>query len=156
MAARVPDDEGKLGMMQMTIANSDAWWSGLQVKTYWTADEAVQEWTPAPGHPGIEHTAYDDGMVAQQIYAHCAFLAAAATATLEEGHWRIEPASRFAIASADLLTSPPAPANQPLTIRARIHEVHPTKIVVTCVLRVNDTEHARLRVTVVRPALNAT
>lgn len=80
---------------------------------------------------------------------------ATATRALEGGRRCVEPLSRFAIASTDVLSWRPAAANQPLRIRARIREVHPARIIVPCVLSVNDLEHSRLRDTVVRPLQGA-
>jgi hypothetical protein len=139
--------------MRGTITQSDPWWNGLEVKTYWSGDEAVQEWIPGPGQPGIQDRVDDDGILAQVIDAQCAFVAA--TPALEGGRRCVEPLGRFAIASTNMLSWRPAAADQPLTIRARIDEIRPTEIVMACVLSVNGIEHIRLRVTVVRPAQDA-
>ena len=110
---------------------------GLQIKSYWTGEEAVCTWKPQKYHlafPGI----LNGGIIAALIDCHC--MATAGAALIKEKGIEISENMKEGIITGSLFIKylKPTPINNPVTLRARVKEISGRKITVFCELYSKD------------------
>jgi uncharacterized protein (TIGR00369 family) len=122
---------------------------GLQLQSFWDAEETVATWTPQEHHlafPGI----LNGGIIATLIDCHGTGTANAAAhmQAAEEQH-----DSMHVTASIKVNYLRPTPLDTPLTLRARVIETDGRKTTVTCSLFSGDVECANGTVKTVKVSL---
>jgi acyl-coenzyme A thioesterase PaaI-like protein len=110
---------------------------GLQIKSYWTGEEAVCTWKPQDYHlafPGI----LNGGIIAALIDCHC--MATAGASFLQEKGIEIGENMKEGIITGSLFIHylKPTPINYPVTLRARVKEINGRKITIFCELYSKD------------------
>jgi acyl-coenzyme A thioesterase PaaI-like protein len=110
---------------------------GLQIKSYWTGEEAVCTWKPQKHHlafPGI----LNGGIIAALIDCHC--MATAGATIMKEKGIDINEDIKEGIITDSLFIKylKPTPINYPVTLRARVKEINDRKITIFCELYSKD------------------
>jgi acyl-coenzyme A thioesterase PaaI-like protein len=123
---------------------------GLQIKSYWSGEESVCNWQPGEFHGAGPQGILNGGIIATLIDCH-SICTAVAAAYRDEGRdigtgaeiW-------YATGALNITYLRPTPINGPVTLRARIQEIHPKKTVLRCSLYAAEQERARAEVVAVR------
>src|SRR5512139_674191 len=115
---------------------------GLQIKSYWEADETVCIFQPRPYHIAVPGYVYG-GLIASLIDCHSTGTAAAAAYRAEGRLMDSEPALRFLTASLHVDYLRPTPLGVPLEVRGQVKEVKGRKVVVLATLSANGEVTAR-------------
>lgn len=123
--------------------------AGLQIKSYWTGEEAVCDYAPRPYHTAIPGYVYG-GLIASLIDCHSTGAAAAAAYRAEGRSMDTEPPIRYVTASLHVDYLRPTPLDQTLSLRATVDEIKGRKATVRCSLFAGDRECARGEVVVVQ------
>ncbi len=103
---------------------------GHQLKSIWDGEESVASFTPESYHMAVPGFVYG-GLIASLIDCHSTGTAAAATYREQDRPMDSEPALRFVTASLHVDYLAPTPLDTKLTIRARVEELTPKKVIVT-------------------------
>jgi acyl-coenzyme A thioesterase PaaI-like protein len=122
---------------------------GLQIKSYWDADETVCIFQPRPYHIAIPGYVYG-GLIASLIDCHGTGTAAAAAYRLECRPMDSEPPLRFLTASLHVDYLRPTPLGVPLEVRGQIKEIKGRKVIVAATLSANGEITARGEVVAVQ------
>jgi acyl-coenzyme A thioesterase PaaI-like protein len=110
---------------------------GLQIKSYWSGDEAVCTWRPKPYHAAGPRHILNGGIIATIIDCHCVCTAIAAAYRAEGREIGTEPLIWYVTQSLQVTYLRPTPIDQPLVLRARIKEINEKTTVLTCSLSEN-------------------
>jgi acyl-coenzyme A thioesterase PaaI-like protein len=102
---------------------------GLQIKSYWEADESVCRFQPRPYHTALPGYVYG-GLIASLIDCHATGTAAAARYREEKREMGTDPPVRFVTASLRVDYLAPTPIDALLELRGRVKELKGKKIVV--------------------------
>jgi len=122
---------------------------GLQIKSYWDADETVCIFQPRPYHIAVPGYVYG-GLIASLIDCHGTGTAAAAAYRAEGRLMDSEPPLRFLTASLHVEYLRPTPLGVPLEVRGQVKEVKGRKVVVLATLSANGEVTARGEVVAVQ------
>jgi len=122
---------------------------GLQIKSYWSGDEAVCTWQPKDYHTGPPHI-LNGGIIATIIDCHCLCTAIAAAYRAEGREINTEPSICYGTASLQVTYLRPTPIDEPVVLRARVKEMKERKAIVICSLFAKGEECARGEVVAVR------
>ncbi len=122
---------------------------GLQIKTYWEAEESVTRFTPRPHHIAIPGYVYG-GLIASLIDCHSTGTAAAAAYRAAGREMGTEPAFRFVTASLHVDYLKPTPLGVPLEVRGTVREIKGRKVVVAATLSARGEVCARGEVVAVQ------
>ena len=122
---------------------------GLQIKSYWDADETVCIFQPRPYHIAVLGYVYG-GLIASLIDCHGTGTAAAAAYRAEGRLMDSEPPLRFLTASLHVEYLRPTPLGVPLEVRGQVKEVKGRKVVVVASLSANGEVTARGEVVAVQ------
>ena len=115
---------------------------GLQIKSYWTGEEAVCNFYPRPEHmagPGI----LNGGIIASIIDCHSLAAATAATYHAENREIGSDPQIQYVTGTITVTYVRPTPMQDGVQLRARVTELGKRKAVVECTLVADDQECAR-------------
>jgi len=115
---------------------------GLQIKSHWEDDDVVCRWQAQPFHVGLPGR-LQGGVIATAIICH-ALWTATATAFRNEGI-AIEEPMPFAYSTTSLKLDfvESIPVDRPLTLRARVTEMHGEYAAVSCAVYVDERETTR-------------
>ena len=102
---------------------------GLQIKSFWEADESVCRFQPRPYHTALPGYVYG-GLIASLIDCHATGTAAAATYREEKREMGTEPPVRFVTASLRVDYLAPTPIDTELELRGHVKELKGKKVVV--------------------------
>ncbi|MFQ5944451.1 MAG: PaaI family thioesterase, partial [Anaerolineales bacterium] len=123
---------------------------GLQIKSYWSGDEAVCTWQPEEHHMAGPSHILNGGIIATVIDCHCICTAIAAAYRAEGRAMNTEPSIWYATASLQISYLNPTPIHEPVILRARVKETKGKKTVVSCSLYAREEECARAELLAVR------
>ncbi len=124
--------------------------SGLRIKSYWSADEAICNWQPKDYHMAGPQHILNGGIIATIMDCHC-ICTAIATAYRAEGRgMSSEPSIWYATGSLQVTYLRPTPINEPVILRARVKETTAKKTILTCSLFARGEECARGDVVAIR------
>jgi len=123
---------------------------GLQIKSYWSGDEAVCTWQAKNYHAGGARHILNGGIIAAIIDCHTTCTAVAAAYRSEGREIGTEPLISYATASLQVTYLRPTPIKEPVVLRARIKEMRKKKTIITCSLFARREECARGEVVAVR------
>ena len=131
---------------------------GLQIKSYWSGDEAICTWQPQPYHTSGPPHILNGGIIAVLMDCHCVCTAVAAAYRTEGRALTSEPRVFYATASLQVTYLRPVPIAESVVIRAQITSVAERKTLLTCSVSAGGEECARGEVVAVRvpPAWYAT
>ena len=124
--------------------------NGLQIKSYWSGDEAVCTWQPQPHHSAGPRHVLNGGIIATVIDCHCGWTAIAAAYREEGREINTEPLIWYATASLNVKYLRPTPLDQAVVLRARVKESIGKKTILTCSLFAKGEECAVGEVVAVR------
>jgi len=125
---------------------------GLQIKSYWSGDEAVCSWEPAHYHAAGPPQFLNGGIIATIIDCHCVCTAVAAAYREEGRAVGTEPAIWYVTASLQISYLRPTPIGGPVALHARIAQMTKRKTTLTCSLSSAGLECAQGEVVAVRVA----
>jgi acyl-coenzyme A thioesterase PaaI-like protein len=123
---------------------------GLQIKSYWSGDEAICRWRPHPEHMAGPTSVLNGGIIATIVDCHSVCTAIAAAYRAEDRAMDSEPLIWYVTAALEVTYRKPTPTVAPLLLRAKIVETVGRTTVVTCSLRSEGEERATARVVAVR------
>ena len=123
---------------------------GLQIKSYWSGNEAVCTWKPKDYHTAGSQHILNGGIIATIIDCHCTCTAIAAAYRAEGREISTEPPIWYSTASLQVTYLRPIPISEPVTLRARVKETGERKTIVTCSLSAQGEECARGELVAVR------
>ncbi len=123
---------------------------GLQIKSYWSGEEAICAWDPKPYHSAGPKHVLNGGIIATVIDCHCVCTAIAAAYRAEGRKIGMEPSIWYATGSLHVTYLRPTPTNNPVLLRARIEEMKERKTILSCSLFANGEECVRGDVVAVR------
>tara|TARA_B100000029_G_C17372043_1_gene886533 strand:- start:105 stop:578 length:474 start_codon:yes stop_codon:yes gene_type:complete len=106
--------------------------SGLQLKSFWEADEAVAEFLPKSFHCGGLPEIVYGGLIASLIDCHSCNLAVANAYRQEQRNIGSEPLISCVTAQLNVSLLKPTPIGKTMILRARIREIEKNKIWVDC------------------------
>ena len=124
--------------------------NGLQIKSYWSGDEAVCTWQPQPHHSAGPRHVLNGGIIATVIDCHCGWTAIAAAYREEGREINTEPLIWYATASLNVKYLRPTPLDEAVVLRARVKERIGKKTILTCSLFAKGEECAVGEVVAVR------
>src|SRR5712692_7726674 len=107
---------------------------GLQIKSYWSGDEAVCSWHPGPSHAAGPPHLLNGGIIATIIDCHCVCTAIAAAYRQESRPVGTEPVIWYATASLQVSYLRPTPITGVVELRAQIRQLTDRKTTLTCSL----------------------
>ena len=120
---------------------------GLQIKSYWEADEVVCTWMPKDYHLG-GNGFLNGGIMATLIDCHCMNTAGAFLSRVESTE-EMRTGS-FATGTLTVKFLRPTPMDQPLILRARVTDMKEKKIIITCSVFSGEDECAHGEVIAIR------
>lgn len=123
---------------------------GLQIKSYWSGDEAVCTWQPQPYHTAGPRHILNGGIIAVLMDCHCVCTAVAGAYRTEGRAMSSQPPLLYATASLQVTYLRPTPIVAPLLLRARIASMTEKKTLLVCSLFSGGEECARGEVVAVR------
>ncbi|MEE9284969.1 MAG: PaaI family thioesterase [Dehalococcoidia bacterium] len=123
---------------------------GLQIKSFWSGDEAVCTWRPREYHMAGPSHVLNGGIIGSVIDCHCICTAIAAAYKAEGRPINSEPLIFYATAMLQVSYLRPTPINLQVVLRARIKEMTDRKTVLSCLLTAEDEECAQAEVVAVR------
>lgn len=123
---------------------------GLQLKSYWSDDEAICTWQPESYHMAGARHILNGGVIAVLMDCHCVCTAAAAAYRAEGRAMDSEPSLFYATASLQVTYLRPTPISAPVALRAQITKTTDRKTLLTCSLFSGEEECARGEVVAVR------
>jgi acyl-coenzyme A thioesterase PaaI-like protein len=124
--------------------------NGLQIKSYWSGDEAVCTWRPKACHNAGPPHVLNGGIIATLIDCHAGWTAIAAAYRKEGRGINTEPPIWYATASLNVKYLRPTPMDVAVVLRARVKETTGKKAIVTCSLFAKKEECAIGEVVAVR------
>jgi len=144
------------GAFQDDIAEQHCWGCGvlnehgLQIKSYWSGDEAVCTWQPKAHHMAGPTHVLNGGIIATIIDCHSICTAIAAAHRAEGWTGNADASIWYVTASLQVTYLKPTPIREPVMLRARVKETKGKKTIVTCSLFAKEEECARGEVVAVR------
>jgi hypothetical protein len=105
---------------------------GLQLKSFWSGEEAVASFVPRTYHCGWSPAVTYGGLLASLIDCHSCNLAIAHLYMMENRPIGTEPRILCATAQLNISLQKPTPIDQTLHLRARINRVDRRKVWVDC------------------------
>lgn len=123
---------------------------GLQIKSYWSGDEAICRWQPRPWHMAGPTHILNGGIIATLIDCHSICTAIADAYRREDRPMDSEPLIWYVTAHLDITYQQPTPIQGPVILRARVTETSARKSLVTCTLSANGEERVRADVVAVQ------
>jgi acyl-coenzyme A thioesterase PaaI-like protein len=125
---------------------------GLHIKSYWADESVVCTFHPTPDlNAGFPNVMYG-GMVACLCDCHSIWTAIAATYRDEGREHGSAPIIAYVTGNLNVSYLAPTPLDQPITLRARVEELHARKAIVTCDVTAAGKLTAQARVIAVRYA----
>ena len=122
---------------------------GLQIKSYWDADQTICIFQPRLYHIAVPGYVYG-GLIASLIDCHGTGTAAAAAYRAEGRSMDSEPPLRFLTASLHVDYLSPTPLGVPLEVRGQVKEVKGRKVVVLATVSADGEITARGEVVAVQ------
>jgi acyl-coenzyme A thioesterase PaaI-like protein len=122
---------------------------GLQIKSFWEAEESVCHFQPRRYHTALPGYVYG-GLIASLIDCHATGTAAAAKYREEKREMGTEPPVRFVTASLRVDYLAPTPIDAELELRGQVKEIKGKKIVVAVSLSARGAVCARGEVVTVQ------
>ncbi len=107
---------------------------GLQIKSYWSGDEAVCTWQPKAYHNAGPAHVLNGGIIATLMDCHCGWTAIAAAYRNEGREMNTQPSIWYATASLNIKYLRPTPIDEAVVLRAQIKETTGKKAIVACSL----------------------
>ena len=123
---------------------------GLQIKSYWSGDEAICTWQPQSYHSSGPQHILNGGIIAVLMDCHCVWTAVAAAYRAEGRAMTSEPLLYYATASLQVTYLRPTPIAGPVVARARITSMTERKTLLACSLSSGGEECARGELVAVR------
>jgi acyl-coenzyme A thioesterase PaaI-like protein len=123
---------------------------GLQIKSYWSGDEAICTWQPQPYHTAGPQYVLNGGIIAVLMDCHCVCTAVAAAYRAEGRQMTSKPVVYYATASLQVTYLRPTPISEPVVVRAQITSITERKTLLTCSLLSGGEECARGELLAVR------
>ncbi|MBW1888437.1 MAG: PaaI family thioesterase [Deltaproteobacteria bacterium] len=123
---------------------------GLQVKSYWSGDEAVCTWQAKNYHAGGARHILNGGIIATIIDCHSTCTAIAAAYRAEGREFGADPLIWYVTGSLQVTYLRPTLIKEPIVLRARVKKMEKKKAIVTCSLFAKGEECARGEVVAVR------
>jgi len=123
---------------------------GLQIKSFWSGNEAVCTWRPKGYHSAAPQHILNGGIIATIIDCHCVCTAIAAAYRAEGREIGTDPPIWHVTGSLQVSYLRPTPINEPVILRARIKEIKERKTILTCSLFAKGAECARGEVVALR------
>jgi len=123
---------------------------GLQIKSYWSGDEAVCTWQPQAHHCAGPGHILNGGIIATVIDCHCGWTAIAAAYREEGREINTEPSIWYATSSLNVKYLRPTPLDEAVVLRARVKESIGKKTILACSLFAKGEECAVGEVVAVR------
>jgi acyl-coenzyme A thioesterase PaaI-like protein len=124
--------------------------NGLQIKSYWSGDEAVCSWQPKAYHNAGPPHVLNGGIIATLMDCHCGWTAIAAAYRKEGREMNTQPSIWYVTASLKVKYLRPTPMDAGVVLRAQIKEATEKKAIVTCALFAKEQECAVGEVVAVR------
>lgn len=90
--------------------------NGLQIKSYWSGDEAVCTWQPQAHHSAGPLHVLNGGIIATVIGCHCGWTAIAAAYREEDREINTEPLIWYATASLNVKYLRPTPLDEAVVL----------------------------------------
>ena len=122
----------------------------LQIKSYWSGDEAICTWQPQPYHTSGPQHILNGGIIAVLMDCHCVNTAVAAAYRAEGRALASTPLLYYATASLQVTYLRPTPIAVPVVVRAQITGMTERKTLLVCSLFSGDNECARGELVAVR------
>jgi acyl-coenzyme A thioesterase PaaI-like protein len=123
---------------------------GLQIKSYWSGEDAVCTWHPENYHAAGPEDVLNGGVIATIIDCHCICTAVAAAYREEDRAPSTQPPIWYVTGALNVSYLRPTPIQGPVVLRANIQEMKPKKTVLACSLYSNEEECVRAQVVAVR------
>ena len=123
---------------------------GLQIKSYWSGDEAVCKWRPAAYYMAGPKHVLNGGIIATVIDCHSVCTAVASAYQAEGRAIGTDPLIWCVTGSLNIEYLRPTKIDEIITLRARVVEIEDKKTRVTCSLVAGEKECARASVVAVR------
>ncbi|MBF0451924.1 MAG: PaaI family thioesterase [Candidatus Magnetomorum sp.] len=122
---------------------------GLQIKSYWEADEGICRFLPESHHTAFPKVVYG-GLIASLIDCHSICTAMAHAYRLENPDMTSAPDIYFVTAELNVRFLKPTPTETELVLRAHVTECETRKSYVHCSVFAQNIETARGKVLAVR------
>ena len=135
---RAIQDLGVLGQCWACGADNDL---GLQIKSYWTGQDAVCRFRPRPEHMAAPNI-LNGGIIASIIDCHSLATATAAAYQAEGREIGSDPRIAYVTGTIQLKYLRPTPMDNPIELRAWVKEMGERKAIVLCSLVANGEECA--------------
>ena len=126
---------------------------GLQIKSYWSGDEAVCAWQPKEYYMAGPTHILNGGVIASIIDCHCICTAIVAAYRAENRATNSEPPIWYATASLQVTYLRPTPIGTPVVLRAQVKEMTGSKTILSCSISSREEESARGELVAVRVPL---
>jgi acyl-coenzyme A thioesterase PaaI-like protein len=123
---------------------------GLQIKSYWSGEEAICTWQPQPYHTSGPPHILNGGIIAVLMDCHCVCTAVAAAYRAEGRSLSSQPRLLYVTASLQVTYLRPTPIAAPVVIRAHITSTTGKKTLLACSLHSEGDECARGELVAVR------
>jgi acyl-coenzyme A thioesterase PaaI-like protein len=107
---------------------------GLQLKSFWSGDEAVATWRAQPHHCGGTRENLNGGIIASLIDCHSLNLAIVHAYRAEGRAIGSAPRIGYVTANLNISYLKPTPLKEPIQLRARIAKIEGRKTWVSCTL----------------------
>jgi acyl-coenzyme A thioesterase PaaI-like protein len=120
---------------------------GLQIKSFWEAEEVVCRYRPQPYHTAVPGYTYG-GLLASLIDCHATGTAAAFMYRQENRPMDSDPPFRFVTGSLNVRFEAPTPIDTLLELRARVQEIRGRKVNVHVSVIADQITTVRAEVTV--------
>jgi len=131
MAERAFQDQGSVHHCHGCGAAND---KGLQLKSYWSGDEAIATWRGEPHHCGGTRENLNGGIIASLIDCHSLNLAIAHAYRAEGRAIGSEPRIGYVTANMNINYLKPTPIEALIELRARIVKLEGRKAWINCTL----------------------
>lgn len=123
---------------------------GLQIKSYWSGDEAICTWQPQPYYTSGPQHILNGGIIAVLMDCHCVCTAVADAYRAEGRAMTSKPPLFYVTASLQVTYLHPTPIAEPVVVRAQITHRAERKTLLACSLFSGGEECARGEVVAVR------
>ena len=124
--------------------------NGLQIKSYWSGDEAVAHWKAKPHHCGGSKKIVNGGIIASLIDCHSLNLAIAHAYRSEGRPIASRPKIGYVTANLNVTYLKPTPIELELELRARISKTEGRKTWIHCSLSADGRVRATAEVLGIR------
>jgi acyl-coenzyme A thioesterase PaaI-like protein len=124
--------------------------TGLRLKSYWSDDETVCTWQPRAEFAAGPRDVLFGGIISAVMDCHSIWTAIAGAYKQEEREIGMGDVIWYVTGSLHVSYRKPTPLDVPLTLTARVAEMHERKAIVTCSLTSGGEERATGEMVAVR------